>query len=159
MEKTKEKFEGEPVFSWKSADFASGERSPLWYVVATVVAIAVIVLLYFQAMWTGIVFVVVAYLYFILTGIKPRTIESAVYAKGLVIDGRVINFDEIKEFWLIDGLVPKFYFSLQGKLTGQVIMPAKNAETEKIREFLKNHLPEENRGEDLTEKINRWIKF
>ncbi len=148
-----------PVMNWRSADFASQDRSPLWYLAVTAIAIALAFLLYFQSMWTGMVLVLVAYLYLVLTGLKPRMIECAIYEKGIVVDGRVVNFVEIKDFWLVDGLVPKFYFTISGKVTNQIVMPAKNVEVEKAREFLANHLPEENHGEDLAEKINRWIKF
>ncbi|MFA6963215.1 MAG: hypothetical protein WC227_00660 [Patescibacteria group bacterium] len=148
-----------PVFNWKSADFASQERSPLWYLVTTIIAIALGALLYFQTMWTGMVLVLVAYLYLFLTGLKPRILECAVYEKGIVVDNRVVDFQEMKDFWLIDGLVPKFYFTLSGKVANQIMMPAKNADVEKIREFLANHLPEESHGEGLTDRINRWIKF
>jgi len=159
MKKEKEKFTDKPVYTWKSTDFASQERKMPWYILVTVTALVLTVLLYLQSMWSGIIFVLVAYLYLILTGLKPKMIECAVYEKGVVVDGRVVYFEEIKEFWLVEGLVSKFYFSLHGKISGQVVMPAKNAEVDKIREFLKNHLPEENHGEDLIEKINRWIKF
>ena len=148
-----------PVLSWKSTDFASQERSPLWYVAATAIALVVGILLYFQSMWTGMALVLVAYLYLVMTGLKPRIIECAVYEKGIVVDKRVINFTEMKDFWLVGGLVPKFYFTLSGKVANQVVMPAKNAEVEEIRIFLANHLPEESHGENLVEKVNRWIKF
>ena len=159
MGEEKEKFGDKPVFDWKSVEFAREDRGADWYLMITAAALVIIGLLFWEKMWSGIAFVVVAYVYLLITVLKPKKIECKVFKKGIVVDDRVYEFDQIKDFWFIDGIIPKFYFLLQGKMAGQIMMPAKGAEAEKIRSFLKEHLPEEKRGEDLIEKINRWIKF
>jgi hypothetical protein len=41
-----------------------------------------------------------------------------------------------------------------------VEMPVEEENVEQIKLFLSKHLPEEEeRGEDITDTINRWIKF
>ena len=150
-----------PVFSWQSPEFVRYKKDNKWLVYFISVALVLSVVLGFMHIWSGVVLVVVAAIVFItLSEVHPKAISSAVYAEGLVIDGKVYNYEQIKSFWISHGDLPKVRFQLVGRFAGIVTMPLGEEDPEQIRLFLAKHLPEEeDRGEDMTDIINRIIRF
>jgi len=85
----------------------------------------------------------------------------AIYSQGVTIDNRVYTFDQFKSFWVFpyeQRIILRFEQVKRFSLP--VEMPLDEKNVEQIRLFLSKHLPEEEgRGEDITDTINRWIKF
>lgn len=150
-----------PVFSWQSPEFVRYKKDNKWLVYFISVALILSVVLGFMHIWSGVVLVVVAAIVFItLSEVHPKAISSAVYAEGLVIDGKIYNYEQIKSFWISYGDLPKVRFQLVGRFAGILTMPLGEEDPEQIRLFLAKHLPEEeDRGEDVTDIINRIIRF
>jgi hypothetical protein len=150
-----------PVFTWESPEFVRYKKDNKWMAYLIIIAIVLCVVLGFMQQWSGIALVVVAAIVFItLSGAHPKSITSAVYAEGLVIDGKVYNYEQIKSFWISYGDLPKIRCQLTGRFGGIVTMPLGEEDPEQIRLFLAKHLPEEeDKGEDLSDMINRIIRF
>jgi len=67
----------------------------------------------------------------------------------------------MKSFWVIFGENRMVRLQPQGRLSASVNMPiSKNEDPEQVRLYLVKHLPEdENKGEDMADTLQRWIKF
>ena len=150
-----------PVFSWQSPEFVRYKRDNKWLVYFIMASIVLCVVLGFMQIWSGVVLVAVAAIVFIiLSESHPKIINSAIYAEGLVIDDKVYNYEQLKSFWISFGDLPKAKFQLVGRLAGQIVMPLGDEDPEQIRLFLSKHMPEEeDRGEDVTDMINRILRF
>ncbi|TSC93446.1 MAG: Uncharacterized protein Athens101428_683 [Candidatus Berkelbacteria bacterium Athens1014_28] len=85
----------------------------------------------------------------------------AIYDQGITIDDRVYGFDQLKSFWIFDSQGRAIVrFEQLSRLALPIEMPIDLENPEQVRLFLSKHLPEaEDRGEDVADKINRWIKF
>jgi len=153
--------EDKPVFSWQSPEFVKYKKDNKWLVYFIMIAIILSVILGFMHIWSGVVLVVVAAIVFIsLSEVHPKTISSALYAGGLVVDGKVYNYDQIKSFWISHSDLPKARFQQNGRFAGLITMPLGEEDIEQIRLFLSKYLPEEeDRGEDISDTINRLLRF
>lgn len=155
------KGDGKPLFEWTAPDSAVQKRGNGFYSVIILVGLALMTILALQGIWTGAVLVAIAtFMYTTLTQSKPKNIESAIFPQGIVVDERVSNFSELKSFWVSVAEVPKIKFQQNGRFSGQVTMPVLEKDINNVREILLAHLPEEtDKGEELSDMINRWIRF
>lgn len=150
-----------PVFAWQSPEFVRYKKDNKWLVYLIMIAIVLSVILGFMHIWSGVVLVIVAAIVFItLSETHPKNLSCAVYTEGLVIDDKVYNYEQIKSFWISFGDLPKAKFQLTGRLGAVITMPLGEEDPEQIRLYLSKHMPEEeDRGEDLTDTINRLLRF
>jgi len=150
-----------PVFSWQSPEFVRYKKDNKWLVYLIMIALILCVVLSFMQIWSGVVLVVVATIVFItLSETKPKTISSSVYSQGFVIDSKVYDYEQIKSFWISFSDLPKARFQIVGRFGGIITMPLGEEDPEQVRLFLSKHLPEEeDRGEDLSDTINRILRF
>jgi hypothetical protein len=150
-----------PVFSWQSPEFVRYNKDKKWLVYIIMIAITLAVVLGFMHQWSGMALVIVAAIVFVtLSGTHPKTIKAAVYTAGVVVGDKVYDFSQAKSFWISFGDLPKAKIQLAGRFAGQIILPLGEEDPEQIRMFLAKHLPEEeDKGEDLTEMINRILRF
>lgn len=150
-----------PVFSWQSPEFVRRKKDNRWLVYLIMIAVVLSLILGIMQLWSGMVLVIVATIVFItLSETKPKTINCALYTQGFVIEAKVYDFEQIKSFWINFNDIPKIRFQINGRLGGIITMPLGEEDPEQIRLFLSKHLPEEeDRGEDLTDTINRILRF
>jgi len=149
------------VFSWSAPEFITYKRDINWYLKIVLFAVIIAGLLAWQEIWTGVALVIVAaILLILLSQSHPKVVKCALYYDGVVVDDKVFRFDQFKSFWIIPGELPKAKLQYTGKMAGQVTLPIKEVDPEQVRLFLSKHLAEESdKGEDLTDTINRLIKF
>ncbi len=151
----------EPVFSWKAKEFALYQKSAGWFAVIILAALVLAAYFVWVKSWTA-AGVVAAGLFalFSTSGLLPKKIECAIYKSGVVIDGKAHRFTDLKSFWVVYGDHPEVRFQRPGFMAQSIHLPLAEEDPEQIRLFLIKFLPEDqNRGEDLTDTISRWIKF
>lgn len=158
---TKSADDTKPLYSWKMADSVLRKRDNFYYFAVIIVGLIIVTILALQSIWSGAVLVAVAtFMFTVITQSKPKNIESAIFGKGIVIDDRAYDYTDFKSFWIASGEISKVKFQANGRFAGQVTMPLPDGEIDKIRGLLSAHLPEEAaRGEDLTDMVNRWLRF
>lgn len=150
-----------PVFSWQTPEFITYQRDSKWVIGIIVAAIGLAAILATQKQWTGVGMILVAAVIFItISNTKPKNIGCAVFDEGIVVDGKVYNYDQFKSFWFVDAALSKIKFQLIGRFAGQVAMPLGDIDFDQVRLFLAKHLPEEDeQREDLNDIINRLFRL
>jgi hypothetical protein len=149
-----------PIFTWVAPEFVRYKKTAKWFVAVFLVGIVLGFIFAKQGQWSGVALVVTAILVFTtLSGAKPKKISSALYQDGVVTDEKAYGFTLFKSFWIESGDLPKAKLQLLGRLAGQVSLPILDVDPEQIRLFLGKHLPEEERGPDLVDQINRIMRF
>lgn len=150
-----------PLFSWSSPEFVRYKKDRKWltYFILAVIVLTIVFALLHQ--WSGVIMVVVAGIVLIvLSGSKPKELNCAIYKEGFVINDHVYDYAQFKSFWLNFGDLPKIKFQQLGRFAGQITMPLGEESPEQVRLYLSKHLPEdEDRGEDVTDMINRIIRL
>jgi len=151
-----------PVFSWQAPEFSTTKRNVKKLAGSILIAVAIAVIFIWQKQWTSVGVVVMAMIVLItLSSVRPKNVKCAIYRAGVIIDDKVYNFDQLKSFWLVYTDRYKIRLQLVGKFSGQVTMPLTDSEDpEQMRMFLAKYLPEEaEKGQDLNDMINHWLRF
>lgn len=150
-----------PVFTWQSPEFISIKRDIKWTIAVLAIALVLAAILFTQKQWTGVGMVLVASIFFVaISNTKPKNIGCAVYNEGIVVNGRVYNYDQFKSFWLVNSQLPKIQFQLTGRFGGVISMPLDDMDSDQIRLFISKYVPEEDeKQEDVGDIINRLFRL
>ena len=165
-QKPKEKVEiapgDKPKFFWQAIEFESEKKSSAWFTYLILIAIVLVAAFIYLKLWLAAA-VVVAALFALWSQARTsgKNRSYAIYDQGVTIDNKVYTFDQFKSFWIFphqERIVVRF--DQLRRLGLPVEMPIENENAEQVRLFLAKHLPEEEeKGEDVMDKVNRWIKF
>ena len=150
-----------PVFTWSAPEFASYSKSSNWFLLIVGAAIVLIAIFVWQKNWTAVGVVAAAALALIIQAkIKPKMLACSLYRSGVVIDERVYPFETLKAFWIVFGEHSYVRLAQAKRLSSNVNLPIAEEDPEQIRLFLAKFLPEEEqKGEDISDTIQRWLRF
>ena len=151
-----------PVFYWQATDFQSGKKNNSWFTYLVLIAVILVGAFIWMKLWlAAAVVVAAAFAMYSQSRSQGSKKNYAIYDQGVTIDSRVYTFDQFKSFWIFpyeQRIMLRFEQAKRFSLP--VEMPVEEENVEQIKLFLSKHLPEEEeRGEDITDTINRWIKF
>ena len=150
-----------PVFTWGAKEFADYKKDTGWFAIMTLVTLALVSLFYWQKNWTAMGVVIAAGgALFAQSRIRPKKVSCEVHRSGVVVDGKVHPFETLKSFWIIYGEHPSVRLEQTSRFSAPINMPIADEDPEQIRLFISKFLPEnEERGEDVTDTISRWLRF
>jgi len=151
-----------PIFSWEAEEFNHYEKSGSWTLSVIIFGLVVAGLFFWMKNWTGVGLAIAGMAAIISQGYaKPKKIRCAIFQGGVVINDKPHNFGELKSFWLIHTPSTILRFEQPSRFSMTISAPISDSvDSEQVRLFLKKRLPEhEDRGEDLSDRISRWIKL
>lgn len=150
-----------PVFSWKASEFAEYKKNSSWYFIIAVAGLAIAGFFAWQKNWTAVVVVVAALAALLSQAVaKPKKISCTLYRQGIVVNEKAYSYNEFKSFWIIYGEHPRIRFEQAKRLSPIINVPIDEEDPDQIKLFISKFLPlDENKGEDISDSIQRWIKF
>jgi len=152
----------EVLYSWDAEEYTQAERNISWYWWALAVALVIVIYAVIIQQWTLIAVVLVAGVVIYLVGkTEPRTFTHELLDTGIRVGGRLYPYTTLQSFWfVIEGRVRELKVLQSGKLKPLLSLQLGNADVEQIRRVLSRFLPEEEeRGEDIVDKMGRFLKF
>jgi hypothetical protein len=153
--------ESSALIEWQSPDSLDVAKDNRVIMVVIGIGVGAIVYLGWQKIWTGVALVTLGLIMFAFAAPrKPKNVICAIYDEGVVADNMVHNFEDFKSFWIANGSLPKLILKKKGLFAPVVEMPLVGADVEGIVKLLSEKMPqEEDKGEDIVDMINRWLKF
>jgi len=151
-----------PVFFWQATEFESHKKPSGWLAYLILTATALVAVFIYLKLWLAAGVVVAACFALISQSRTSGKKKSyAIYDQGVIIESKIYTFDQFKSFWIfLHQDRPTIRLEQLKRFALPVEMPVADENPEQVRLFLAKHLPEaEERGEDIADKINRWIKF
>lgn len=150
-----------PVFTWKAPEFAQYSKNNLWFFVVIVAGLIVAGIFVWLKNWAAVAVVVAALVALLSQSrAKPKSVNCTIYRQGIVLNEKAYAYSEFKSFWIIYGEHPKIRLEPAKRFAAVVNIPISDEEPEQVRLFLSKYLPmDENKGEDIADTIQRWIKF
>lgn len=151
-----------PVFYWQAIEFESHAKPSGWLLYVALIAIVLLAALLYMRLWLGAAVVVAAFFaLYSQAGSKGKKRSYAIYDQGITVDSKVYTFDQFKSFWIFpyqDRMIVRL--EQLRRFVLPIELPVGEENPVQVRLFLSKHLPElEEQGEDITDRINRWIKF
>lgn len=147
---------------WQANEYIHHDRSPLWFIIFSVVIIALILLAIFvlNSITFAILVPVMAAALIVYTRRPPRVLDYTLSSKGLFINDQLYPFSEFKSFGVVkDGaeysvmLIPVKRFHLGVS----VYFP--NEAGEEIVDMLGARLPMRDLDLDLLDRITRKLRI
>lgn len=149
--------------SWTASEFIDHAKSINWYLTLGIIGLLGAVGVYF---WTkdiisAIAIAIVALLFGIGAGRKPRVLPYEINESGVEIDGKLYHYSDFKTFSLIHDGGPFSSIQLMPlkRFAPPVSMYFSPEDEDKIATALSNYLPYEERKMDATDRLLRRIRF
>ncbi|RLC37276.1 hypothetical protein DRH29_02545 [candidate division Kazan bacterium] len=153
---------GDVLYSWKAKEFSSNRRSAGWYVVAGIIFLAAVVYTIYIHQWIGLgVVVMIGVLIYLSQSMAPRVFDHKITDRGIAVGKKFYEYSNLRSFWIVlDKDNPTLNLMLNKKLSLLLTLQLGTADVERIRKILGDFLPEDaNRGEDIADKITKFLKL
>lgn len=158
-ENTKE----EVLLSWIAPNFDYKDKNFSWYLILSLIILAVIGYFVFMQDWfsIGIIVVISGVLFWYLKKVRPEETTYSVTPFGIYSGKHFYPFSEIHSFWMVyDQKVKKVYIAFVKKYLPALVIGLGDQSPLDLKEVLLKYIPEqEKRGEGLVDKLIRMIGF
>jgi len=143
---------GKVFFSWTIPEFTEHQRSGLWYLIASVLAIILIIYCIFTANYFfALVIILATFIIFLKKYSQPREILVQITANGLIIGNQYFNYEDLQNFYIIyNPPIKKLYFKLKRLTPDDLSVPLFDNNPIPIRVKLLKYLDEDLNKEHQT---------
>lgn len=158
-----EKNYGKIIFVWRINDFEKYQKSFMWYVLAIIAGLGLLVYAVFTA---NFLFAVIILMFAVIVLIQelrePNEITCCITENGVIIGERVYKYKEFENFWIIyePPHLKNLYLEFKG-IKPRLSIPLKKQNPNDVRKFLCKYVVEdlEKEEEPLSEFIGRVLKI
>lgn len=133
------------LLAWKTPEFIPVERSKTWYLIASIIVIALVAYAIFTNSATmAVVFVLLAGMYFMTHKKQPRIVDVMITKLGIFYDKQFYHYSTINAFWVIyhPPFVRVLYLRLGGKLFKYIRIELNHQDPVEVRKLLSKEVPE-----------------
>lgn len=158
----KQPHEDHTILSWKAPEFHHYKKNEWWFPLQALVTLVLTAFFVLTKQYlVAIIVVLGAITIYQLAHQEPEVSPVIFSPDGIKFRGQLILYNRLKSFWIIEaGSVRKLYLQKIERLSAPVSIPVVREDVEKIRDFLKNYLPERTDAqEDLADRVNRLLKI
>jgi hypothetical protein len=150
---------------WIVQEFEQHKRSKIWYIVATIIAIALFILAIFSNNYTFAIIIILSTLIIILhDGTSATKVLIKINEEGVFIGNNFYDYDVLKNFAVTykpKANVRNLYFEFKSSIRQRLSISYEDKDPIQIREYLLNYLEEDLERTDLSlsESIGRILKI
>lgn len=150
------------IYSWQALEFNRPvTKKPVWYLVLGVLWLALLAYTFYTQQWLRVVVVaVLGVVVWLMSRMQPREFAHAITEDGLLVGGNKYSFNKYRSFAVVKSsggerllLIPK------QQLAQGLALQLGGADVERIRTIMAVILPEEDREEDVVDRMNRWLNL
>lgn len=155
---------GKIIFEWLVNEFEQHVRTRRWYIVASIIAVALVV---YAVVSTNYLFAMVIVLFGIVLYLhamqEPLQVYFAITETGIILGKKYYRFSELADFWFIYNPpeVKNMYFTLNNILKHRLQVPLMDYDPRPIRDYLNQFLSEnvDQEEEPLSDRMARLLKL
>lgn len=147
---------------WATPEYNYYQKDKVWIIVASVFTL----LLIGWAIWTkNILFaILIALGYFLIIVFafkKPDTIYISLSPRGITVNTKFYEFEDIESFWIFYDLPETKELSIKSKskISPYIVIPLGDQSPIAAREYLIRYIPEKKQTESLLDNITRGLRF
>lgn len=151
------------LMAWKAPEYVYHEKSFIWFFVAALIALALIIYGLETGSWTfSLAIAVFAGTYYLSHRIKPKIVDVKISKIGIKIGRHIFPYSHIRGFWIVYNppFVKKLYFKMTSKLHPHVVVLFENEDPATVRGVLSSHI-EELKGidEPFSDTLTRLLRL
>ncbi|MFH1111818.1 MAG: hypothetical protein V1712_01975 [Patescibacteria group bacterium] len=155
---------GNKLLAWQFPEFREIERSRLWWIVALVILVVLLVYAIrdFNFLF-AIIVIIGAAIIWVDSRKKPALLDFAIHQQGVAVGRRFWLWNELDFFWIAyrPPEITSLYLQPKAALKPRLSIPLVNINPLKIREILTKFLREDLEREDepTSEALSRLLKI
>ncbi len=156
---------GDEIISWQVPEYDRHERTKLWYIIAIIITLLLLLFSLFTANFLFAVIIIIAALVIILhDGREPEKVKVSLTDEGIVVGRKFYDYDEIKNFSIVykpRQEVKNLYFEFKSAVKHRLSIPLENMNPLSIRENLLKYLREDldRTDQPLSEGLAKLFKL
>lgn len=145
-------------FEWKTLEFEKKEKNKSWFIIPALITIAFGIFALITESFLFLVTIILAFFVFYTYANKdPRMIKFKIDERGVEIDNKLYEFDDLKSFWVFYNPPEEKDISFRSKRSflPYIRIPLGKENPNEIRKFLLKFLPEKRHSESV---VDIWMR-
>jgi len=155
---------GEEIFSWTVDEYERHERGPLWYAVAFILGVGLIL---YAMITQNFLFAIIIIMTGVIVGLstlrEPRKILFQLTTRGVGLGREFTPYKELRSFWILyePPYSKDLYLDFRNPITPHMKIPLDQQDPLEIRSALMEFLREEinQESEPLSDLLGRVLKL
>jgi hypothetical protein len=151
------------VISWKAPEYTYHQKSPLWFLIAGLIVLALVVYGLVTDGWTfSVAMIVFAGTYYLFYKSEPPVVDVKISTFGIKIGHHVFPYSNLRNFWIVydPPSVKRLYLRMASKFQPDVFVDLKDTDPSELRKFLKQYLKElPSQHEPFSDTLVRLFKL
>ncbi len=147
--------------SWETAEYYHTEKTADWYWIVAIVTITVaIVSIILNDLIFAILIIVSSFILSLFAARRPNLMKVELDDNGITFGKTNYPYSYLESFWVETREIhPKILVKSKKMLMHLIAIFIEEVPPEEVREFLKQHLPEEEHHEPFLEKLLIYLGF
>lgn len=155
---------GEEIFSWMVDEYERHERGPVWYAIAFLVGLSLVLYAIVTRNFLFAVIVVMAGVIIALSAMRePQRIPFVVTTRGVALGHQFVSYKELRSFWILyePPYLKNLYVDFRSPITPHLVIPIEDQDPVEVRRVLLEFITENQSQEDetLTDVLGRFLKI
>lgn len=149
------------TITWSTPEYEHKERSADWYIALGIITISASVAAFLLGnILFGFFILIGAFTLAMYSMRTPEEMFVEINNHGIVINDRIYTYNSLESFW-VEGYdtEPKIIIQSEKTLMPYIVIPLGGVDPEEVREYLLEHLEEEEHSEPLSHKIMEYLGF
>ncbi len=146
--------------TWQAYDRVHQHHEPDWYWAVGIIAFAIMItaIMLHNTLFAILVAISTVVL-FLRTLQAPRLITYEITNRGLWINKSFQSFTTLESFWVTELAPTKLIIKAKSLTTPLLVIPTEDIDSETMREFLQDYLPEEEHEEPFSKRVMEYLGF
>ncbi len=156
---------GDEIMGWKVPEYEKHERTKSWYIIATTVALLLLLFSFVTLNFLfAVIIIVVALVVIIHDGREPDKIKVSITDEGVFVGKKFFDFDEFRNFAVVykpHQEVKNLYFEFKSFIRPRLSIPLQNVNPLSIRKNLLKYISEDldRTDQSLSEGLAKLFKL
>lgn len=150
------------IIAWQTLEYQHRERGGDWFWVTGIVAVSLAVTaILFKNFLFGILIIIAAFALMLQAARKPRLLRFVINQTGVVAGQAAHPFSSLESFWIDETNPTDVHLLIKSKSLAAmlIVIPLGNTKPQMVKDFLTQHLTEEELHEPLAQKIMEALGF
>lgn len=148
--------------SWNAPEHTHTDKGNDWFWALGIIAVSgAVVALLFKNFLFALLIVIGAFTMALLAARPPRTLQFTLTERGILIDDALYPYQMLVAFWIQEHQDdhPLLIVDSRRFLTPHLLIPLDDVDPEEIREYLLEHLKEEELSEPFGQRFAEFFGF
>ena len=155
---------GEEIFSWTVDEYERHERGPVWYAVAFLVGLSLVLYAIITRNFLFAIVIIMAGVIIALSSLRePQRIPFVVTTRGVALGHQFVPYKDLRSFWILyePPHLKNLYIDFRSVVTPHLVISLEDQDPVEVRRTMLEFIAEDETQEEesLTDVLGRLLKL